>query len=165
MPDDVVAPAAPESNAPETSGVETGTLLSAPLDTTSLGPSTIACRLGSPPVNRPAPPPAEPHPECANALMQPDKAMVVRVIHSRDECYFRCFEAGLRPSPSLANRVTVRFVVADGSGVVRSAKVESFEGVTAEVAACVADEVLDLDFPAPLCGDVKISYPFVFGPR
>jgi len=125
----------------------------------------LQCRHGAPPPSSPPPPPASPHPECAGVLSHPDVAMVQEVIWGRKACYRRCYEEGLQTSPSLSGRVTVRFVVADGSGVVRTARVESTEGTTPEVANCMAEEVMGLEFPPPSCGDVTVSFPFHFAPE
>lgn len=85
------------------------------------------------------------------------------MIRSRRSCYVRCFEENLRPCPSLSDRVVIRFVIADGSGAVRSAEVESHNGVPRETAMCLAEEVRALEFPAPACGDIKVAYPFQVG--
>lgn len=127
------------------------------------------CRLGSETGALPAAPALAPAPRrdpvrCAGSCFHPDTAMIRRLIRSRDTCYRACFEAGSRPSPSLGGRVVVRIVVEEGTGRVRSAEVQSHDGLTSEVAACVAAETLDLQLPPPVCGDLTIVYPLRFAP-
>lgn len=74
-----------------------------------------------------------------------------------------CYEEGLRPQPSLAGRVTVKFVIArDGS--VASAQNGGSDLPDASVVACVVRAVGGLSFPEPEGGVVHVSYPITFSP-
>ncbi|MBA3546279.1 MAG: hypothetical protein H0T76_07350 [Nannocystis sp.] len=130
------------------------------------GSPPIVCRRGGVGPPRREPPPARELDRpagCDEILGRADLEGIRRVIHGRHECYRRCGESG---AAWVGGRVLVSIVIAQGLGVVRYADVEDVSGISREVAECVADEILALEFPAPACGDFTIRYPleFVSGP-
>lgn len=71
-----------------------------------------------------------------------------------------CYEQGLQVKPSLAGRVTVRFVVG-GAGRIASAKVASSSLRHAPVESCIVGKLKSWVFPRPTGGvNVRVTYPF-----
>ena len=75
----------------------------------------------------------------------------------------RCYENGLRPSPNLQGRLTIKFVI-DVEGKVTSAVDAGSDLPDREVIQCVADEFKRLRFPKPEGGSVTVVYPIIFSP-
>ena len=74
-----------------------------------------------------------------------------------------CYENGLRTSPNLAGRVTVRFVIGR-DGAVSNAGNGGSDLPDAGVVSCVVRAFYGLSFPAPEAGIVTVSYPITFTP-
>lgn len=74
-----------------------------------------------------------------------------------------CYEEGLRTNPTLAGRVTVRFII-DRAGAVGSVSIESSDLPSQSVAQCVARAFSELSFPQPEGGIVNVIYPLVLSP-
>lgn len=74
-----------------------------------------------------------------------------------------CYENGLRTSPNLAGRVTVRFVIGR-DGAVSNASNGGSDLPDAGVLSCVVRAFYGLSFPAPEAGIVTVSYPITFSP-
>lgn len=74
-----------------------------------------------------------------------------------------CYENGLRVSPSLAGRVSVRFVI-DREGNVAGASNGGSDMPDPLVVACVVRAFSGLRFPAPEGGVVSVTYPVMFSP-
>lgn len=84
----------------------------------------------------------------------------MRPIRARAPCVRRCYLAGLARDPSLRGRVNVKLVV-DADGWVRVVRVASSELADPSVAACVANELVGLQYPAPEGGArITVIYPF-----
>lgn len=96
-------------------------------------------------------------------LVRMPPEMIHRPIAARNECFRRCYQLGLVTSPNLSGRVSVKFIIQKGTGLVRS--VENVGSTLADgtVVACVLDEVKGLLFPAP-DNDITVTYPLMFAP-
>jgi len=71
-----------------------------------------------------------------------------------------CYEQGLATSPSLAGRVSVRFVIGSGGNVMASAVASETLGVPS-VSQCIANAVGRWSFPVPAdSGAITVTYPF-----
>lgn len=75
----------------------------------------------------------------------------------------KCYEEGLRASPNLSGRVSVRFTI-EPSGAVGSAAVTDSAFVDTKVSDCVAEAFRGLSFPAPEGGTITVIYPILFSP-
>lgn len=75
-----------------------------------------------------------------------------------------CYQNGLPGNPTLAGKVTVRFVIApDGS--VSLARIKATTLQDEEVEHCLQRRFLTFEFPEPKDGGiVVVSYPFIFAP-
>jgi hypothetical protein len=74
-----------------------------------------------------------------------------------------CYEQGLRASPSLQGRITIKFVI-DLEGRVTSTVDAGSDLPDREIVQCVADAFKKLRFPKPEGGIVTVVYPLVFNP-
>ncbi|APR84326.1 Hypothetical protein A7982_09675 [Minicystis rosea] len=72
-----------------------------------------------------------------------------------------CYENGLRRNPSLAGRVSVRFVIGR-DGTVQSAADGGSSLPDSEVVSCVVRSFFGLTFPEPEGGVVSVTYPLLF---
>ena len=90
---------------------------------------------------------------------------VIRRIVRQNFGRFRlCYENGLRGNPSLAGRVSTRFVI-DRTGAVAKAASEGSDLPSAATVSCVVRGFGNLSFPQPEGGIVSVLYPIVFAPR
>ncbi len=88
---------------------------------------------------------------------------IQRVVRQNFGRFRLCYENGLRPSPNLSGRVTVRFVIArDGS--VGSVADGGSDIPDRTVTSCVVRAFSGLSFPQPEGGIVTVSYPILFSP-
>ena len=88
--------------------------------------------------------------------------VIQRIVRMNFGRFRACYEEGLRTSPNLQGRVTVRFVIArDGS--VANASASSDLG-SASVEQCITRSFFNLTFPVPEGGIITVSYPLVFTP-
>lgn len=93
-----------------------------------------------------------------------DKNVVRTVIgrHTREIRF--CYEAELGRRPSLAGKLTVKFVIG-ANGSVQTAKVDTSTLGNPGMEACILARVRSWSFPQPAGGGlVVVSYPFVFKP-
>lgn len=72
-----------------------------------------------------------------------------------------CYADGLLRNPSLAGRVSVKFVI-DHEGAVSVAMLESTDLADPSVADCVVKRYTQMSFPNPEGGIVTVVYPIVF---
>lgn len=87
--------------------------------------------------------------------------LVQRTVRQSFGRFRGCYEAGLRGNPTLAGRVSVRFVIGR-DGAVMSAMNGGSDMPDAGVVSCVVGAFRGLSFPAPSDGIVTVTYPLVF---
>jgi hypothetical protein len=89
---------------------------------------------------------------------------IQRVVRQSFGRFRSCYQQGLARDPSLAGRVSTKFVIArDGSvGVAVDAGSDLAD---AGVASCVRHEFAGLSFPEPPGGAVSVVYPISFSPE
>ncbi|MFH1469011.1 MAG: AgmX/PglI C-terminal domain-containing protein [Pseudomonadota bacterium] len=93
-----------------------------------------------------------------------DRALVDAVIRRNLEQVRYCYQRQLPRDPSLAGKVTVRFVIA-GDGSVARAETKSTTLHDPSVEQCINERFLRFEFPAPKKnGIVIVTYPFLFAP-
>lgn len=83
---------------------------------------------------------------------------VLRTIRPHTREVRACYTRRLAEKPRLTGKVTAAFEVGP-DGAVTSA---SATGMDERVAACIADVIRGLRFPAPAAGTAKVTFPFVF---
>ena len=88
---------------------------------------------------------------------------IQRVVRSEWERFRGCYEDGLRRSPSLAGRVSVRFII-ERDGSLRDVAPEAPTMPDPEVVSCVVARFATLRFPPPHGGVVIVTYPILFSP-
>ncbi len=89
---------------------------------------------------------------------------VIRGVIRRNFGRFRyCYEQGLRVSPNLSARVSLRFLI-ERDGTVSDVNVTDLNGVDTKVADCIARAVAELSFPEPENGVITVIYPILFVP-
>ena len=86
---------------------------------------------------------------------------IQRVVRQNDGRFRFCYENGLRANPTLAGRVTVKFVI-DRHGAVAVASDGGSDLPDATVRQCVISSFTTLSFPEPANGTVMVVYPLVF---
>ena len=86
-----------------------------------------------------------------------------RIIRQNFGRFRLCYEKGLRENPSLAGRVTVRFVIGR-DGAVSTASNGGSDFTDPAVVSCVVRAFYGLSFPQPEGGIVTVTYPIVFSP-
>ena len=102
---------------------------------------------------------ASPRVPCVIGSGGPDKAIIRRYLRRRLDAIAYCYEKELLAHPGLEGDVVTRFVI-DPSGAVSVAQAE---GVSPEVASCVAGVVRAIEFPRSVHGEpVQVTYPFTF---
>jgi TonB family protein len=92
-----------------------------------------------------------------------DRALIDEVVKRHLSALRYCYQRELARQPTLAGKVSVRFVIArDGkvSDVRRASSSLQHEGVE----ACVHDRFRRMAFPPPLGGVVVVTYPLMFSP-
>jgi len=89
--------------------------------------------------------------------------VVMRPIRARFACLRVCYERALASKPALRGRVALRMVI-DEDGWVRRTSVWKDDLGDADVASCLSQELVGLQYPAP---DTKITviYPLVLEPE
>jgi hypothetical protein len=85
--------------------------------------------------------------------------VIQRVVRANLGRFRQCYEQGLRTNPSLAGRVTVKFVI-DRTGAVSLASQGDSDIADNLVVACIVRQFGNLSFPAPEGGVVTVVYPF-----
>lgn len=89
--------------------------------------------------------------------------VIQRVVRQNFGRMRACYESGLRGNPSLAGRVSVRFVIGS-SGAVMSAANGGSDLPDPGVVSCVVRQFSGMSFPQPEGGVVTVSYPITFSP-
>ena len=74
-----------------------------------------------------------------------------------------CYENGLRSSPNLQGRVSVRFVIGH-DGAVSQVSNGGSDMPDTGVVSCVVRAFYGLSFPQPEGGIVTVTYPIMFSP-
>lgn len=87
--------------------------------------------------------------------------LVQRTVRQSFGRFRACYEAGLRGNPTLAGRVSVRFVIGR-DGAVLSAANGGSDLPDPGTVSCVVGAFRGLSFPAPPDGIVTVAYPIVF---
>ena len=89
--------------------------------------------------------------------------VIQRIVRQNFGRFRLCYENGLRTSPNLTGRVTVKFVIApDGS--VAGASNGGSDLPDQTVVTCVVRSFHSLSFPQPEGGKVLVTYPIMFVP-
>jgi hypothetical protein len=96
-----------------------------------------------------------------NGRLAPEK--IQAVVRANFGTFRMCYENGLRASPSLQGRVTVKFVIDLGGRVTTSAD-EKSDLPDAAIVQCVVEGFRKLQFPKPEGGIVTVVYPIIFNP-
>jgi hypothetical protein len=139
------------TGAPSPSGIGLGDIFGPPLGSgQSDGPSKAApkIRQGATTVNGRLPP-----------------EVIQRIVRQNFGRFRLCYEAGLKPSPKLTGKITVRFVIArDGSVASAAADPGGTDIPDASVRDCVVRAFKSLSFPEPEGGVVTVVYPLMFSP-
>jgi hypothetical protein len=132
----------------------------------SMAPATTLSALGTvstPPGGGHVPPHV--HDDGATLSSAGLPSEVVRRIVRQNFGRFRlCYENGLRANPSLAGRVSTRFVI-DKTGAVSITRDEGSDLPSASTVACVVRGFGNLSFPQPEGGIVSVLFPITFSPR
>ncbi len=96
------------------------------------------------------------------ALGSLDKTILRRYVKRQSAKVAYCYERELQGKPTLAGTVVVQFLIG-GDGHVLSS---TASGVDDKVAACIADVVKAIEFPAATDGGkVQVNYPFELRPN
>lgn len=89
--------------------------------------------------------------------------VIQRIVRQNYGRFRSCYETALRGNPSLAGRVTVRFVIGrDGS--VTTANNGGSDLPDSGVVSCVVNSFRGMSFPAPEDGIVTVGYSIQFSP-
>jgi hypothetical protein len=96
-----------------------------------------------------------------NGRLPPE--VIRRIVRQNFGRFRLCYENGLRSSPGLGGRVSVRFII-DRSGAVSSAGDAGSDLPSSQVVQCVVRGFGNLSFPQPEGGIVTVVFPIVFSP-
>lgn len=89
--------------------------------------------------------------------------VVQRIVRQNFGRYRLCYENGLRTTPKLEGRVSVKFTI-DRSGAVSKSADGGSDLPDKNVIACVVKGFSNLSFPQPESGEVVVVYPIIFSP-
>jgi Ca-activated chloride channel family protein len=89
--------------------------------------------------------------------------VVQRIVRQNFGRFRLCYESGLRNSPNLAGRVSVRFLIGM-DGAVSAVGNAGSDIADNSVVSCVVRSFWGLRFPAPEGGVVTVVYPITFSP-
>jgi hypothetical protein len=89
--------------------------------------------------------------------------VVQRIVRQNFGRFRYCYENGLRTSPDLTGKVSVRFVIDDKGATTKVSNAGS-DLPSKEVVACVLKAFNTLSFPTPEGGVVVVVYPIMFTP-
>ena len=90
--------------------------------------------------------------------------MIRRIVRQNFGRFRACYESALLKNPSLAGRVTTRFVIGRDGAVSNVANGGS-DLPNASVVSCVTRAFYGLSFPQPEGGIVTVTYPIAFSPQ
>jgi hypothetical protein len=89
--------------------------------------------------------------------------IIQRIVRQNFGRFRYCYENGMRKSPNLQGRVTVKFIIGR-SGAVAMAADGGSDLPDREVVQCVVRGFANLSFPEPEGGMVTVAYPIMFSP-
>ncbi|MFT3773384.1 MAG: AgmX/PglI C-terminal domain-containing protein [Minicystis sp.] len=89
--------------------------------------------------------------------------VIQRIVRQSYGRFRLCYENGLRNSPNLQGRISVKFVIGRDGNVGNASSLGS-DIPSADVVACVVKAVRGLSFPQPEGGQVVVTYPIMFSP-
>lgn len=89
--------------------------------------------------------------------------VIQQTVRAHFGLFRKCYETALVREPTLAGRVTIKFVI-NLEGKVDSAADQGSTLPDPAVVACVADGFRKLTFPKPEGGIVTVVYPVIFSP-
>ena len=89
--------------------------------------------------------------------------VIQRIVRQNFGRFRLCYEKGLRVSPNLTGRITVKFVIAPDGAVERTSNGGS-DLPDQTVVTCVVQSFQSLSFPQPEGGKVLVTYPIMFVP-
>ena len=90
--------------------------------------------------------------------------VVQRIVRQNFGRFKMCYEAGLRTNPGLTGRVAVKFMIDRNGSVATAAADPSTDMADGTVVSCVVRGFLNLSFPEPKSGMVKVIYPLMLSP-
>jgi hypothetical protein len=96
-----------------------------------------------------------------NGRLPPE--IIQRIVRQNFGRFRLCYENGLRNSPNLQGRVTVRFMI-DRSGAIAMTSDGGSDIPDTGVTQCVVRAFGNLSFPQPEGGSVTVVYPILFNP-
>lgn len=88
--------------------------------------------------------------------------VIQRIVRQNNGRFRFCYEQGLKNSPGLQGRITVRFVIGRDGKVASATATDDLANPA--VTDCVVSAFRRLQFPQPEGGIVSVSYPLVFSP-
>jgi Ca-activated chloride channel family protein len=94
-----------------------------------------------------------------NGKLPPE--VIQRIVRQNFGRFRLCYENGVKSNPTLAGRVTVKFVI-DRSGAVSSSQDAGSDMPDSAVVHCVVRAFNNLSFPQPEGGTATVSYPILF---
>jgi len=93
-----------------------------------------------------------------------DKSLIDAVIKRNMSAIRYCYQRELTKNPSLAGKITVKFVIA-ADGTVSQATTKATTMNNPAVESCINGRFMRFQFPQPKGGGIVIvSYPFIFSP-
>jgi hypothetical protein len=88
--------------------------------------------------------------------------VIRRIVRQNNSRFRLCYEQGLKNSPGLQGRISVRFVIGRDGKVATVSATDDLANPS--VRECVVNVFRTLRFPQPEGGIVTVSYPLVFSP-
>ncbi|MBI5525561.1 MAG: AgmX/PglI C-terminal domain-containing protein [Deltaproteobacteria bacterium] len=90
-----------------------------------------------------------------------DPTVISKTVKSRLRSIQSCYERELKKNPALAGKITIAFTISSEGAVVET-RVEHDTMNNTAVADCIMGAIRRLKFATSECGNVPVSYPFVF---
>lgn len=87
---------------------------------------------------------------------------IARVVRAHSSALRYCYEVEVQRQPSLRGRIVAAWQISL-SGSVSSARIDSSTMNNPRVEGCIARQIRRWRFPQPDGGEVRVSFPFVFG--
>lgn len=87
---------------------------------------------------------------------------IARVVRAHSSALRYCYEVEVQRQPSLRGRIVASWQISL-SGSVSSARIDSSTMSNPRVEGCIARQIRRWHFPQPDGGEVRVSFPFVFG--
>ena len=95
-----------------------------------------------------------------NGYLSPEQ--INRVVRANQAAIRYCYEVEVQRQPNLSGRVSIAWQI-DLAGRVTTARVDSSTLHNAGVEGCMVRQIRRWRFPEPDGGQVRVSYPFIFG--